>query len=127
VDDEPQSYDSRRGSTARFIGPLKLSGTFMKIVIIAGLTYARKIDAWRSAGYDVKLFFLSLASPEEAVARVAMRVQQGGHSIPEETIRRRFDSGLRNFQNVYRHRVSFWQWFDNSDRPPILLSEGTNP
>jgi len=39
------------------------------------------IPAWRSAGYRVKLLFLSLASEEEAIASVAMRVRQGGHNI----------------------------------------------
>ncbi len=88
---------------------------------LSGLAYARKIDAWRASGYHVKLWFLALSSPEEAVARVAWRVRQGGHNIPEETIRRRFASGLRNFTDVYRHRVDRWCWYDNSGPSPILL------
>jgi len=38
-----------------------------------------------------------LPSPDTAVERVALRVRQGGHHIPESTIRRRFDLGLKNF------------------------------
>jgi len=91
---------------------------------LAGLTYVRMIARWRAAGYTVKLIFLSLGSPEEAIARVAMRVSQGGHNVPTETIRRRFAAGLRNFQDVYRHSVDYWQWFDNSDAAPILKDEG---
>jgi hypothetical protein len=41
-------------------------------------------------------------------------------------IRRRFITGLRNFQQVYRDRVDDWQWFDNSGPVPRLLEEGTN-
>lgn len=93
---------------------------------LSGLTYLRRINAWRAAGYSVKLMFLALRSPEEAIERVAMRVQQGGHDIPEEVIRRRFESGLRNFLEIYRHRVDHWQWFDNSGIPPRLLEEHTN-
>lgn len=93
---------------------------------LSGLTYSTMITAWRSAGYSVKLLFLSLASEEEAVARVAMRVRQGGHNIPPETIRRRFVSGIKNFHTVYRHRVNFWQWFDNSGPTPLLQEEGRN-
>lgn len=48
---------------------------------LSGLTYATMIPTWRSAGYRVKLLFMSLASEEEAIARVAMRVRQGGHNI----------------------------------------------
>lgn len=94
---------------------------------LSGLTYARMIPQWRAANYIVKLLFLSLVNPEEAIARVAMRVRQGGHSVPPEIIRRRFAAGLRNFHDVYRQRVDYWQWFDNSGSMPRLLEEGENP
>lgn len=94
---------------------------------LSGLTYSTMIPAWRSVGYRVKLPFLSLASEEEAIARVAMRVRQGGHNIPPEVIRRRFVSGVKNFHDVYRPRVDFWQWFDNSGPAPQLREEGGNP
>ena len=45
---------------------------------LSGLSYARRIDLWRRGGYTVKLVFLKLSSVEEALARVAMRVRQGG-------------------------------------------------
>ncbi len=82
------------------------------------------IATWRANGYTVKLLYLSLATPEDAIARVAMRVRQGGHDVPVETIRRRFAAGLRNFRDVYRHRVDYWQRFDNSGVKPVLLEEG---
>ena len=94
---------------------------------LSGLTYARMIPEWRSAGYRVKLLFLSLCSEEVAIARVAMRVRQGGHDIPPEVVRRRFASGMRNFRDVYRAQVDFWQWFDNSGPAPQLLDEGGMP
>jgi predicted ABC-type ATPase len=56
-----------------------------------------------------------------------MRVRQGGHNIPPEVIRRRFVSGMKNFRDVYRSRVDYWQWFDNSGPAPQLLEEGGNP
>ena len=94
---------------------------------LSGLGYARMIPCWRARGYTVKLIFLKLASSEEAIARVAMRVRQGGHHVPADVIRRRFDAGLRNFENIYRHRVNFWQYYDNSGNLPYLLDEGVNP
>jgi predicted ABC-type ATPase len=93
---------------------------------LSGHTYLRRIDTWRAAGFVVALIFLSLSSPEDAIARVAERVRQGGHDVPPEVIRRRFIAGLRNFQQVYRDRVDDWQWFDNSGPVPRLLEEGTN-
>lgn len=40
--------------------------------------------------------FLWLPSPDLAVRRVAKRVEQGGHHIPEDTIRRRYYTGIKN-------------------------------
>lgn len=93
---------------------------------LAGHTYLRRIDAWRAAGFTVEMVFLSLRSPDDAIARIAARVRQGGHDVAEEVVRRRFEAGLRNFLTLYRHRVDYWQWFDNSGAAPRLLEEGTN-
>lgn len=91
---------------------------------LSGLTYLRMIAAWQALGYTVKLVFLSLPTAEDAIARVAMRVRQGGHDVSEDVIRRRFTAGLHNFTESYRHRVNYWQWFDNSGVEPVLLEEG---
>ena len=65
---------------------------------LSGRMYARHIPVWQKKGYTVKLFFLRLDSPELAIARVRQRVKEGGHNVPEDTIRRRFTAGLRNFE-----------------------------
>ena len=88
---------------------------------LSGRSYAGRIRGWRKRGYRVKLIFLSLATPEEAIERVALRVRQGGHHIPAAIIRRRFDAGLRNFNTMYRHCVDEWYWYDNSGTKPLLL------
>ena len=93
---------------------------------LSGRGYACMIPDWRKAGYRVKLIFLSLTSAEEAIARVAMRVRQGGHNIPDHVVTRRFESGMRNFQGIYRYNVDLWQWYDNSDELPVLIDEGEN-
>lgn len=88
---------------------------------LAGLAYVRHIGQWRAQGYHVGLFFLSLPTVEAAIARVAERVQQGGHNIPEDVIRRRFDAGLRNLERVYKAAVDTWAVYDNSGEAPKLL------
>ena len=45
---------------------------------LSGFMYARLIPRWQGQGYRIKLLFLSLATPELAIARVATRVAQGG-------------------------------------------------
>jgi predicted ABC-type ATPase len=93
---------------------------------LSGHTYARRIPCWCDAGYTVKLIFLSLATADQAVARVASRVRHGGHDVPEPVIRRRFASGMANFLQTYRKLVTYWQWLDNSGAQPRLIEEGTN-
>ena len=94
---------------------------------LSGRRYARLIPRWRSAGYHIKLIFLSLPSSDLAVARISARVVQGGHDVPEQVIRRRFDAGLRNFEDVYRGLVNSWALYENSERTPRLIASGDNP
>lgn len=100
---------------------VKAGETFAFETTLAGRGYARMIPQWQKAGYHVKLIFLSLKSPEHAIARVALRVRQGGHGIPEDVIRRRFDAGLANFRNVYAQLVDAWILYDNSDSQFAML------
>ena len=93
---------------------------------LSGHMYARLIPEWRSADYKVRLIFLSLPNPDIALARVAARVAQGGHHVSSAVVRRRFDSGLRNFQDVYMELVDKWEWYDNSGNTPRLISAGAN-
>ena len=93
---------------------------------LAGLAYLGRIRQWRAAGYHVSLFFLRLPNAETAVARVAERVLQGGHHIPEVVIRRRFAAGLRNFENAYKTAVDAWADFDNVGAEPMLIQWGEN-
>lgn len=92
---------------------------------LSGRSYARLISNWQEQGYWVKLCFLSLPDPETALARVQNRVHEGGHDVPEETVRRRFYSGWRNFQQIYRDIVDEWTLYDSSDRIPKIVAEGS--
>ncbi|MFM7640292.1 MAG: zeta toxin family protein [Cyanobium sp.] len=94
---------------------------------LAGKGYAQHIQQWQLQGFSVKLVFLQLQSLDQAVARVGMRVRQGGHAIPPEVIARRFRAGLRNFEALYRALVNEWQIIDNAESTPRLLSEGGQP
>jgi predicted ABC-type ATPase len=91
---------------------------------LSGLAYLHHIQNWRSLGYHVSLFFLSLPSADMAVARVAERVRQGGHDIPEAVIRRRFEAGKKHFEHTYRTAVDAWALFDNKDSEPLLIAWG---
>ncbi|MGB8410813.1 MAG: Zeta toxin family protein, partial [Gallionella sp.] len=89
-------------------GHAKRGESFAFETTLFGLTYAQMIPAWRSSGYAVELAFLSLPDIEMAIERVANRVKQGGHNVPEGVIRRRFAHGIANFER-YKLLVDSWQ------------------
>ncbi|MDA8248016.1 MAG: zeta toxin family protein [Rhodospirillales bacterium] len=91
---------------------------------LSGRGYLRRIAEWRAQGYRVSLFFLTLPNVETAIARVAARVRQGGHDIPEPVIRRRFAMGYKNFQKHYRQAVDDWALYDNAGVEPTILEWG---
>jgi predicted ABC-type ATPase len=88
---------------------------------LAGRNFAPWLRELRASGYRAHLVFISLPSPELALARVADRVRLGGHDIPEEIVRRRFVSGLTNFFQLYSGIVDTWRMYDNSGEGELVL------
>ena len=91
---------------------------------LANRSYAPSIREWQAAGYHVALWFLALPSVEAALARVAQRVLQGGHNVPDQVVRRRFVAGRANFDGLYKGLVDAWVLYDNSEAVPVLLDWG---
>lgn len=103
------------------------SSSFAFETTLSGIMYARHIPRWRKQGYHVKLIFLSLLTVEIAIARVAARVKQGGHDIPENVVRRRYESGLKNFRELNKPLVDSWILYDNSGEAPRVIEQGQSP
>ena len=85
---------------------------------LSGRTYARLLGGLKSDGYRIVLFFLWLPTADHAVRRVANRVEEGGHAVPEADVRRRFAAGLRNFFGLYQPQCDRWLLYDASQLPP---------
>lgn len=105
---------------------VRLGESFAFETTLAGQGYVRHIRQWRALGYHVSLYFLALPFAEAAIERVAERVRQGGHDIPEAVICRRFHAGLRNFEQHYKPCVDAWVKYDNTSIMPVLLEWGEN-
>ena len=90
---------------------------------LSGRSYARLIKKWQNLGYQVKLFFLWLDAPDIAVERVKQRVREGGHDIPEATIRRRYKAGLQNLEILYKPLVDDWGIYDNTGNSLVIAEE----
>jgi predicted ABC-type ATPase len=91
---------------------------------LSGRRYARMTPRWQSFGYRIKLVFLYLQDVRIAIERVRVRVRQGGHNVPEDVIRRRYEAGWRNFQQIYKKLVDTWVLYDNSGETPSLMDAG---
>lgn len=63
---------------------------------LGGSTMTRLLEEAAAEGVEVRIWYVGLASPEEHIARVAQRVSQGGHDIPETSIRRRWRHSRQN-------------------------------
>lgn len=92
---------------------------------LSSQSYLRQIPVWQELGYAVSLYFIRLPAADYSVLRVAERVKQGGHNIPEATIRRRFATGLANL-DAYCAAVNHWAVYENTADCPALLAWGEN-
>lgn len=75
---------------------------------LASRSFAPWLKRLIETGYSLKLFFFWLPSAEMAVRRVAERVSTGGHSVPEDAIRRRYGRGLENLFSDYMRMADNW-------------------
>lgn len=108
------------------IGDLMKRGvTFAVETTLSTHSYVNLIKRAHKGGYKVELIFLWLSSPDVAVERVAHRVQEGGHNIPEDVIRRRYAAGIRNLVEVYSSIVDRWLLIDNN-AASVVVAETVN-
>lgn len=71
------------------------------IETMATKSYVELVKKAQNLAYEVVLVYFWLENADQAVERVARRVRQGGHNIPEEVIGRRYESGIRNLMNLF--------------------------
>ena len=89
----------------------------------------------RSRGYETRLIFVALNSPEKNVDRVHSRAQRGGHFIPDEDVRRRYYRSIANLHLAIR-KVDVAKVYDNSGvehrlvltaQNGVITSRSSNP
>ncbi len=89
---------------------------------LSGLTYLKTIEKAKLMGFNITLFFVYLESASMAIERVAYRVKKGGHNIPDETIKRRYEKGLTNL-GKYISIVNDWYLLDNSGSEYVMVAK----
>lgn len=91
---------------------------------LASRTFAPWLRGLIANGYSLKVFFFWLPSAEMAVRRVAQRVRTGGHSVPDDAIRRRYERGLDNLFESYLPIADEWFVYDSSLRDAAEIARG---
>lgn len=98
--------------------------TFAFETTLSTKSYHSLITRAQGLGYQTILLFLALDSKELAIRRVKTRVDEGGHNIPVEVIKRRYDNGLVNLFNRYMPIVDSWLLIDNSNEHFDFIAKG---
>lgn len=65
-------------------------------------------------GFEVVLCFVGLSGPQQSMERVAMRVSQGGHDVPDEKLLARYPRTMQNLREACS-RLPHVLIYDNSD------------
>jgi predicted ABC-type ATPase len=89
---------------------------------LSGRSYLPFLTDLKKQGYQIHLFFLWLRDVKIALDRIASRVRNGGHNIPNPVIRRRFKKSLTNFLKLYRPLLNSWAIFNNSSDSPQMIA-----
>ena len=122
---QPESVAMQAGRImlARMDELLQKGETFAFETTLATKSYKQKIEWAQANGYEVTLLFFWLRNVTMAKKRVAQRVAEGGHSIPTETIERRYHNGIANLFAIYMDMVDICYIFDNSEGRKELIAQ----
>lgn len=105
---------------------LALKADFAIETTLATRSYVQLVHRAQALGYKVHLIFFYLENEEQAIQRVAQRVSNGGHDIPEEDIRRRFKRGIYNLINLYMPICDSVLVYNNVKTPARLVAKKKN-
>ena len=121
---ESVSFHAGRIMVARIDELLNSGVDFAFETTLTTLSYLNTIKAAKEKGYSINLLYFWLNDVNLAIERVKIRVSEGGHNIPEETIRRRYFRGIYNLSNKFIGLCDFWIVINNSSRPYTFVAEG---
>ena len=124
---EAVAFQAGRIMLARIEELLPQKVDFAIETTLATRSYVQLVHRAQALGYKVHLIFFCLENEEQAIARVAQRVSNGGHNIPEADIRRRFKRGIYNLLNLYMPICDSALVYNNIKSPAQIIAKKKNP
>lgn len=122
-DPEAAAFAAGRELIERMRGLVRQGRSFALETTCSGKSYLHLLEQCKSDGWRIALFYFWLPSPEISMARVAKRVQEGGHSIPREAIFRRYRLSVWNMLHFYLPLADTAAIYDNGEGHRKLIAE----
>lgn len=94
-------------------GYIKNKQSFLRESTLSAKFDLRMIQEAKEKGFATSLVYICAGSPDSAVQRVSDRYAKGGHTVPEEDIRRRYARSLENLPGAIK-QVDKARIVDNS-------------
>ncbi|BAZ09172.1 hypothetical protein NIES4071_09780 [Calothrix sp. NIES-4071] len=100
--DNPESIAVAAGKVAirRAREYLSNNQSFAVETTLSGSTYLKMMRDAKAKGYETNLIYVGIDNVETNIGRVATRVLAGGHNVPDEDVRRRYERSLNNLPKV---------------------------
>ncbi|WP_298115739.1 zeta toxin family protein [Flavobacterium sp.] len=123
---EKVAFESGRIMLERIDVLMNSDESFAFETTLSTKTYKHRLIKAKQLGFTIKLLFFWLPSIEMAINRVAIRVSEGGHNIPNNIISRRYKRGIENLIKIYLPLCDSWMLLDNEEQPKIIAKGSIN-
>ena len=88
---------------------------------LSGRNYLKLMKSLKQKGWSINLIYIGIDNPETNIRRVRERVSRGGHDVPINDIRRRYERSLNNLSIAITLTDSV-TIYDNSERGFSLIA-----
>jgi predicted ABC-type ATPase len=103
---------------------IKAGNSFALESTLSGRYLFKVISKLKGRNYFVKIVYVFIDSPEMASERIKIRVEAGGHNVPEDDVKRRYYRSRINFWNEYRQLADEWELYYNGVNSPEQIAVG---
>ena len=120
---EKVAFEAGRIMLERINFLMKTNQSLAIETVLATKSYKNKLLKAIENSYKVKLLFFWLPTYKMAINRVAIRISEGGHNIPEDIIKRRYFRGIENLFKIYLPLCTSWIIFDNENESKLIAEK----
>lgn len=87
---------------------------FTQETTLSGVRTLKTVQTAREKGYRINLYYVAVSSADESLRRIENRVRKGGHDIPAEDVKRRYQSRFSDLLKVLPY-CDTAQFYDNEN------------